>query len=70
MIGRLNIRGSMNLDYIAKVLRPDSNVLSSLERQYQIKATAQALLGDRLYEKVWALLNKKEPDSDGWATAE
>ena len=70
MIGRLNIRGSMNLDYIAKVLRPDSNVLSSLERQYQIKVTAQALLGDRLYEKVWALLNKKEPDSDGWATAE
>ncbi|WP_185827175.1 polysaccharide deacetylase family protein [Edaphobacter aggregans] len=71
MIGRLNIRGNMNLEFIAKVLRPDSNVLSSLERQYQIKATAKTLLGDRLYEKLWALLNRKEHDTDGgWATAE
>ena len=60
MIGRLNILSSMNLEYIAKVLRPDSNVLSSLEHQYQIKAAAKTLLGDRLYEKLWALLNRKE----------
>ena len=71
MIGRLNIRGNMNVEFIAKVLQPDSNLLSSLERQYQIKATAKTLLGDRLYEKLWALLNKKEHDTDGdWATAE
>ncbi len=60
MIGRLNILSSMNLEYIANVLRPDSNVLSSLEHQYQIKAAAKTLLGDRLYEKLWALLNRKE----------
>ncbi len=71
MIGRLNIRGNMHLEFIAKVLRPDSNVLSSLERQYQIKAAAKTLLGDRLYEKLWTLLNRKEHDTDGgWATAE
>ena len=70
MIGRLNIRGNMDLEFIAKALRPDSNVLSSLERQYQIKATAKTLLGDRLYEKLWALLNRKEHDTDGWVTAE
>ncbi|HEY6376677.1 MAG TPA: polysaccharide deacetylase family protein [Edaphobacter sp.] len=71
MIGRLNIRGNMELEFIAKVLRPGSHVLANLERQYQIKATAKTLLGDRLYEKLWALLNRKEHDTDGdWATAE
>jgi Polysaccharide deacetylase len=71
IVGRLNIRADMNLEYIAKVLRFDSNALSNLARQYQIKATAKTLLGDRLYEKLWALLNKREQDNDGgWATAE
>lgn len=71
MIGRLNIRGNMSLEYIAKVLQQDGNLLPSLERQYQIKATAKALLGDRLYERLWSLLNRRETDADGgWATAE
>jgi peptidoglycan/xylan/chitin deacetylase (PgdA/CDA1 family) len=63
-IGRLNIRGDMSLEWIAKLLQPGSNVLSGLERQYQIKAAAKSLLGDRLYEKVWALLNRKETETD------
>jgi hypothetical protein len=29
-----------------------------------MKAAAKSLLGDRLYEKVWALLNRKETDTD------
>jgi peptidoglycan/xylan/chitin deacetylase (PgdA/CDA1 family) len=62
--GRLNIRGDMSLEWIAKLFHPDSNLLSSLERQYQMKAAAKSLLGDRLYEKVWALLNRKETDTD------
>jgi peptidoglycan/xylan/chitin deacetylase (PgdA/CDA1 family) len=71
MVGRLNIRRNMDLEYIAKVLRPESNVLPSLEREYQIKATMKTVLGDRLYEKLWAVLNKKERDTDGdWAPAE
>ncbi len=65
MIGRLNIRNDMGLDYIAKVLHPNSQLLSSLGRQYQVKLTAKALLGDRLYEQLWALLNRREPDADG-----
>ena len=36
-----------------------------------MKATAKTLLGDRLYEKLWAILNRKEPDSDAdWDNAE
>lgn len=63
-IGRLNIRGDMSLEWIAKLFHPGSNLLSGLERQYRRKAAAKSLLGDRLYEKLWAILNRKEPDSD------
>jgi hypothetical protein len=36
-------------------------VLLNLERQYRLKVAAKRLLGDRLYEKLWAVLNRKEP---------
>jgi hypothetical protein len=63
-VGRLNIRGDMSLEWITKVLQPGSNILSGLERQYQVKAAAKSLLGDRLYEKIWALLNREEKDTN------
>ncbi len=59
-IGRLNIRGDMTVDWIRSVLQPGSRVLSSLERQYRMKSAAKRIVGDRLYEKIWALLNRKE----------
>jgi peptidoglycan/xylan/chitin deacetylase (PgdA/CDA1 family) len=63
-IGRLNIRGDMSLEWISKLFQPGSGVLQSLERQYQRKATVKSLLGDRLYEKLWAVLNRQEPETD------
>ena len=70
MVGRLNIRGDMTLEWIQSVFQPGSRVLSGLERQYRVKATAKRLLGDRLYEKFWAILNRKEPGvGDGGETA-
>ena len=71
LVGRLNIRGDMTLEWISSLFQPDSNVLTGLGRQYQLKAAAKTLLGDRLYEKLWALLNRKEPDTyDGGDNAE
>jgi peptidoglycan/xylan/chitin deacetylase (PgdA/CDA1 family) len=64
MVGRLNIRASMNTDWIAAVLQPESGKLASLGRQYRAKEAAKALLGDRLYERAWALLNRQEPDTN------
>lgn len=64
IVGRLNIRGDMSLEWISNVLQPGNSVLSSLRRQYQIKAAAKTLLGDRVYGKLWGLLNRKEPDGD------
>jgi peptidoglycan/xylan/chitin deacetylase (PgdA/CDA1 family) len=65
MVGRLNIRGDMQTGWISNIFQPNSNVLAGLYRQYRMKATAKTLLGDRLYEQLWALLNRKEPDSYG-----
>ncbi len=61
-VGRLNVRRDVSLAWIRSVLQPGSRELSNLERQYRIKAAAKAVVGDRLYEKLWALLNRKEPD--------
>jgi hypothetical protein len=69
IVGRLNVRGDMSLEWMSKLLLPDSGVLSNLEREYRIKAAAKSLLGDRLYEKLWAILNRKEPDTDAEDTA-
>jgi peptidoglycan/xylan/chitin deacetylase (PgdA/CDA1 family) len=63
-VGRLNIHAARTLEWISNVLQPENKTLSSLERQYRIKEAAKTMLGDRLYEKLWALLNRKEPESD------
>jgi hypothetical protein len=63
-VGRLNIRGGMSTEWLTNVLQPGNGMLASLERQYKVKEAAKALLGDRLYEKAWAFLNRKEPDFD------
>ena len=63
-VGRLNIRGDVQPGWISNLFQPDSSVLAILGRQYRMKATAKTLLGDQLYEKLWAVLNRKEPDSD------
>jgi peptidoglycan/xylan/chitin deacetylase (PgdA/CDA1 family) len=70
LIGRLNIRGDMTPEWIANVLDPESRALASLRRQYKVKEAAKAVMGDRIYEKVWALLNRKEPDIDEAAANE
>ena len=70
-VGRLNVRGDWSREWIRNVLQPGSRELSTLERQYRIKAIAKTVVGDRLYEKLWALLNRKGPDgSDGGDYAE
>ena len=63
MVGRLNVRGDMTLEWIRNLLQPGSGTLRSLERQYAIKDAAKRLLGDRLYERLWGLLNRREREN-------
>jgi hypothetical protein len=62
-VGRLNVRGDWSVEGIRKLLQPGSRELSKMEREYRIKAVAKTMVGDRLYEKLWALLNRKEPEA-------
>ncbi|HEU5340728.1 polysaccharide deacetylase family protein [Edaphobacter sp.] len=64
LIGRLNIRGNMQEEWIASLFEPGSAVLAKLERSYRMKAAAKAMLGDKAYEKLWALVNRKEQDAE------
>jgi hypothetical protein len=64
-VGRLNILGSMQPEWIATLFELDGRVLSRLERRYRMKEAVKALLGDRLYAGLWALMSRKEPGTDG-----
>jgi peptidoglycan/xylan/chitin deacetylase (PgdA/CDA1 family) len=64
-VGRLNILGSMQPEWIAKLFQPDGRILRRLGRRYRMKEAAKALLGDRLYARIWALVSRKEPGTDG-----
>jgi peptidoglycan/xylan/chitin deacetylase (PgdA/CDA1 family) len=64
-VGRLNILGDMQPEWIARLFEPDSKLLDSLGKQYGRKETVKRLLGDKLYAKLWALVNRKEAGTDG-----
>ena len=63
-VGRLNVRGAMSVATLHRLLQPQSGALRSLERQEHLKGTVKAIIGDRAYAKVWALLNRHEPETD------
>jgi len=65
LVGRLNILGDMQPEWIAKLFEPNGKLLSDLGKQYRRKETVKKLLGDRLYARLWALVNRKESDTDG-----
>ena len=60
LTGRLNIRAGMDLAWIEQLLQPAGKALLHLERRHRLKQAAQALLGDRLYTRAWAMINKQE----------
>jgi peptidoglycan/xylan/chitin deacetylase (PgdA/CDA1 family) len=66
-VGRLNILGNVEPEWIAKLLNPESGVLDGLGRQYRMKAAAKTLLGDRLYAKLWAVVNRQEASAEDGA---
>ncbi len=64
VLGRLNMRGSMTEAWLERLLQPGTGVLRGLEREQRVKDAAKAVLGDRLYAKVWAILNRQKADSE------
>ena len=63
-VGRLNIRGDAQLEWLEKLLDPSSGMLAGLQRKDKIKAAAKRLLGDRLYARLWALANRQHSERE------
>ncbi len=64
LVGRVNMRSGASLQWLEELLRPGSGLLASLERQDRLKRGARVLLGDRVYARLWSVLNRSEPESD------
>jgi peptidoglycan/xylan/chitin deacetylase (PgdA/CDA1 family) len=64
LIGRLNLRSNTTLDTLTQLLDSRSGALTSLERQDKWKAALKKTLGDRIYAKLWAAMNRQEPETE------
>ena len=60
-VGRLNIRSGAQTEWLERLLEPRSTLLARLERQERIKHVSRVLLGDRIYAKLWSILNHEDP---------
>lgn len=62
-VGRLNLQGDTTVEWLQRVLDPSSGLLARLHRADQIKGAAKRVLGDRLYARLWAAVNRAEASS-------
>ncbi len=60
LVGRINLHASVTVPWLQTLFAPGSGELRKLEFRYRLKDAAQRTLGDGLYMKLWALLNKPE----------
>ena len=61
LVGRLNLRSDASAEWLERLLSSHDGTLGKLERQYRLKQAAQRALGDKLYGKIWTLLNRARP---------
>ncbi len=61
--GRLNIRGGTPMGSLETLLKPATGVLAKQQRMDTLKTGAKTLLGDRLYARLWSLVNHEEPNA-------
>lgn len=64
LIGRVNLRNTTRLETLTQMLDLSSGSLARLEHQDKWKSALKRILGDRLYSRLWSVLNRQEPDSD------
>jgi hypothetical protein len=63
-IGRFNIRGDVRVEWLRSLLTPESGVLAGVHRMHTVKAVSKHVLGDRLYARLWSVLNRQETESE------
>ena len=62
VVGRMNVLAEMRPEWLAQVLDPVTGILASMQRKQRIKDAAKSLLGDRLYERLWSVVNRREQE--------
>jgi peptidoglycan/xylan/chitin deacetylase (PgdA/CDA1 family) len=64
LIGRLNLRSNITIDTLTQLLDARSGALARLERHDKWKSALKKTLGDRMYAKLWATMNRQEPEPE------
>jgi hypothetical protein len=64
LVGRVNVYSDTTTEWLQNLLSPGSNVIQRMERHYRFKQAVQSALGDRLYGKLWAILNRADPGAE------
>jgi peptidoglycan/xylan/chitin deacetylase (PgdA/CDA1 family) len=64
LVGRLNLRSNTTTETLTQLLDSRSGALARLERRDKWKSAIKKTLGDRMYAKLWAAMNRQEPESD------
>lgn len=59
-VGRFNILAGHTDEFLRKLLDPASGQLARVRRVSRIKSLGQRVLGDRLYARLWAMVNRQE----------
>lgn len=62
LIGRYNILAAITDETLAQLLNPASGKLRRAGQISRMKAAAQQALGDRLYARLWAVVNRQQAD--------
>lgn len=60
VVGRFNVLSGMSDAWLASLLDSHSGVLRGVQRKHRLKSAGKQLLGDRMYARLWALLNRSE----------
>ncbi len=64
-IGRFNIHASASDNFLEHLLDPSTGLLQAIRRKHRWKQKLQRLLGDRMYGRLWAMLNRQEAGEPG-----
>jgi len=63
LLGRVNLHADVTAERLEALLRPGSNLVQRMERIYRLKEASRSALGDRLYAKLWSILNRATSDA-------
>ncbi len=62
-LGRFNVRAGMSVASLEALLQPGTGAVRKQQRIDMLKTGAKAVLGDRLYARLWGLLNHQEANT-------